>query len=33
LKVSDHVMVADGQHRLAAVMIAGQPIALLVRMS
>jgi hypothetical protein len=35
LKVSDNglAMVADGQHRLAAVMIAGQPIELLVRMS
>lgn len=35
LNVSDHgrVMVADGQHRLAAVVIAGQPVKLLVRMS
>lgn len=34
LKVSDNgMMVADGQHRLAAVVIANQPVKLLVRMS
>jgi hypothetical protein len=35
LKVSDNgdAMVADGQHRLAAVVIARQPVELLVRMS
>jgi hypothetical protein len=30
---TDGVMVADGQHHLAAVVIAGQPVDLLVRMS
>jgi hypothetical protein len=33
LKVSDHAMVSDGAHRLAAVVIAKQPVELLVRMS
>jgi hypothetical protein len=34
LKVSDdHVMVADGQHRLAAVVIVRRPVKLLVRTS